>query len=722
MKELIGFNNFPNDFVNFSLRAKLSKKYGFFGKIPMWAGVRLHQFYPPLSTLSVRILGIRGTILFYLIFTFWIWSHYHNPLTALLYLLGFYHFSILLCVGRLSEFFGYSLVAFSFLNSNPIFSGISLGLSGLFYPLPFFVGLFILLFKFNLLIYLIAFLVCGWWYIPFILNYRKISFLKEKRTDKILGLYYMQWMSIFNLIIFLFGNLWLKITVSLLAWLYPGHLRYGLFPGKIEFKGYIDRIKSKIKIYVFLWPFFCEDIPRVIPGINKIKESTVVLEYPFCDEASQDRYSGSLKPWIWACANYLIDKGIIVYNGLPSTEVPLENIKIPENIKRYSLRDLGLKSTEKEEADLSNLKNAIYQIIDICKKFVIRIKNKGFLSAYNHFIFTLLYGIRWKWWIKFLTIWAPFPQSVEIEVSTSCNLRCIICELTYWKEPPRLMSLDEFKSIVDQFPKLRFIALTGIGENFLNKNLLDMYRYVKKKWPHIYIELYDSFYFIDEDIAHILINEINLDEVLISIDSSRKETYEKIRVNSDFERVVENIRSFLKVKRKSKKYYPKVSFHFIVNRLNKDEMVEFLEWVNSLRNGEQVSVFFTRLLHSFSEIEALFVDVDKVSIERIEKKAQELGINIRWNLDIPLEKCPAYYCGNWLMPFIFVTGEVIPCCAMNEANAREMQRKMSLGNVFKENFRDIWKNEKYKRLRMDIRKGKIPPFCFNCPMFSEVLL
>ncbi len=90
----------------------------------------------------------------------------------------------------------------------------------------------------------------------------------------------------------------------------------------------------------------------------------------------------------------------------------------------------------------------------------------------------------------------PYHSSIEIEVSTKCNLRCIMCEHTYWKEPPQDMSFQQVKSIVDQFPKLRWIAFTGIEEIFLNKDLMRMCGYLKNKWPWIHTELFDTFYFI----------------------------------------------------------------------------------------------------------------------------------------------------------------------------------------------------------------------------------
>ena len=55
----------------------------------------------------------------------------------------------------------------------------------------------------------------------------------------------------------------------------------------------------------------------------------------------ENEFSGSLKHLVWASAAYLLEKNIIVYNGLPSTEVPAGNLQIPKDLKVYSIFDLG---------------------------------------------------------------------------------------------------------------------------------------------------------------------------------------------------------------------------------------------------------------------------------------------------------------------------------------------------------------------------------------------
>jgi len=345
------------------------------------------------------------------------------------------------------------------------------------------------------------------------------------------------------------------------------------------------------------------------------------------------------------------------------------------------------------------------------------LKTKGFKYTYNRIWFHFFWSIV-KDYPRLLAIvswFAPYPTYFEIEVTTKCNLKCIMCEHTYWKEPNRDMSFEQFKMIVDQFPRLKWIGMTGIGESFLNKDFVKMLEYVKKKG--VYVEIFDNFYYLNEDLCRKIV-ELEIESVLPSIDGATKETYEKIRVGSNFDRVTENLRTLFRIKKEMKKEYPFVCFHYIVNKLNYHEMIKFLEYVHDLAQGDYIAVQYTRLLHPYTEVKDLFVEIPPETRQAVEKKAKELGIELRWNADVPEDKPPVKCCAAWTMPFIFVTGHVIPCCAENEAGDREFQKATSMGNIFEKSMKEIWYGKKYTELRKMLRQNKIPPACVKCPVFD----
>ncbi len=315
-----------------------------------------------------------------------------------------------------------------------------------------------------------------------------------------------------------------------------------------------------------------------------------------------------------------------------------------------------------------------------------------------------------------------FPPFLEIEPNTVCNFRCVCCEHTYWKEPPKNMSFKQFKHIFDQFGKPKWLGLTGIGSSYLNKDYHKMLAYAKSKGT--IIEVFDHFahFKSDEQIKELI--EIGPDFQFISTYGASKKSFEKICVGSNFEKIEENIKKFVKIKKQLNKKFPILNFHYIITSESKDEVLDFLDFVHSL-NTEIGEILVTPMLHNFKEAKKYAVEIDENYVRKVKERAAKYKIPITVNMSAKqqaegLSKKPSIKnCKEYIMPFIFVTGHVTPCCGQNEANQREWQKKMSLGNALTTDFRKIWYSPKYKKMRQMIRQGKYPKECALCPAYEK---
>lgn len=322
---------------------------------------------------------------------------------------------------------------------------------------------------------------------------------------------------------------------------------------------------------------------------------------------------------------------------------------------------------------------------------------------------------------------APYPLNIEIEVTTRCNKRCILCEHTHWNEPSVDLSFKEFKKIIDQFPKLRWINLTGEGDAFLNKDYLKMIKYSKSKDVAVY--LVDSFDLINKEIAEKLVQS-GVDGIYISMDAATKETYEKIKVGCKFERTVENIKNLIKIKEEMKSPIPEICFRYIITTLNVHEMPKFVELVRSIGSwdsfGDGSKVHFIGLL-TFKEIEQYYLPKlpEKIVGETIRKSKEDKN-----NLPVVFphiepEKFPSINrCLAWMEPYIMISGGepgyVIPCCAVLMSNKREFLRKHSFGNILEEPFKKIWNSERYRRFRQTVNRpnAEVPLLCRGCRSYD----
>lgn len=313
----------------------------------------------------------------------------------------------------------------------------------------------------------------------------------------------------------------------------------------------------------------------------------------------------------------------------------------------------------------------------------------------------------------------PYPKQMEIEVTTACNLKCTICEHTYWKEHPRHMRFEQFQQIMDQFPNLRWVGVTGIGSGFLNPRYLDMLRYLKEV-KHCYVEFFDPFLLLDEGISRELIR-IGIDKIWISMEAARKETYEAIRVGSSFERVTANLRALVRAKREVRSPLPELWFHFIITQQNQAEMEEYVELVADLveeDEGRSAPIIYWTNLLPFPEVYDLVHRADAARMERIERMCQERGIFSVFNENLTCDK-PMRTCTKWNEPFVLVSGHIQPCCALNEANDRPYQEQHAFMNLFDADFRLWWRSPEKRRFLRNLKGGEVNPVCKNCHIFRH---
>jgi MoaA/NifB/PqqE/SkfB family radical SAM enzyme len=316
---------------------------------------------------------------------------------------------------------------------------------------------------------------------------------------------------------------------------------------------------------------------------------------------------------------------------------------------------------------------------------------------------------------------APYPYNVEIEITTRCNKRCTICEHTYWNEPSIDLSFEDFKKIVDQIPKLKWVNLTGEGDAFLNKDYLKMIRHLKSK--NIPVYLVDSFDLINEKTAEELV-KMGVDGIYVSFDGATKETYEKIKVGCSFDRSLKNIRNLIELKKKMNSPVPELCFRYVVTTLNVNEMPKFVELVSSFGARESLGdgsrIEYCGLL-VFDEIEHYYVPKIPESILKTTViKKRELNVDVMFCHTEPHRFPSINNCLAWMEPYIMMGGYVLPCCAVLMSNKRDFLRKHCLGNILKTPLKDIWYSERYKRFRYTVNKpnAKVPLLCAGCRAYD----
>ena len=371
-------------------------------------------------------------------------------------------------------------------------------------------------------------------------------------------------------------------------------------------------------------------------------------------------------------------------------------------------------------------KKVITHLYHVAKQDWYLVKKGKFKEAYNYAwarIFSIEEGLGLMTpFYKINPNWAPQPGRIELEVTNVCRFRCPKCEHTYWKEKQENMSFEAFKRIIEQFPNLKSISATGIGHGFENPDYFKMLKYLKDK--SLFVQFFDPLFLPDEKVLRELIN-LRVNWIWISFDGATKETYEKSIVGSNFDKVLENIRMLVRLRNEMKSPFPEIHFQPIITKYNFHEMPKFIELIYELTkdaNQPTTEINFIKLI-PFKENEWLAPEITEDVLRATEEAARKHKNLVVTSIRMSEEEHKPYIedCVSWTVPFITVDGKVYACCAVTEGNFRAEARQHALGDLTKEDFRDIWKSQKFKGFVRAIHDGKDPWLCCGpreCPLFK----
>ena len=197
-----------------------------------------------------------------------------------------------------------------------------------------------------------------------------------------------------------------------------------------------------------------------------------------------------------------------------------------------------------------------------------------------------------------------YPTMLELELSNQCNLECVMCEgrlsSGIRKNRDQLPPLpqvydDSFVEQLKEFiPHLEELRFNG-GEPFAQKIVYDICMLVAEINPGLRINIATNGTVYNKQVREILAKcNISLN---ISIDSLDKDNYEAIRINGDFDTLMENFQTFNKYCKDNDR-----GLSVMVNPMNNNwwEMPNFVEfttenkvnlWYNTIHHPEHLSIW-----------------------------------------------------------------------------------------------------------------------------------
>ncbi|HLP20894.1 MAG TPA: twitch domain-containing radical SAM protein [Chitinophagales bacterium] len=175
-----------------------------------------------------------------------------------------------------------------------------------------------------------------------------------------------------------------------------------------------------------------------------------------------------------------------------------------------------------------------------------------------------------------------YPKVMEFELSNTCNLECVMCNGSFSssirknreKLPPIISPYNEkFVDELEEFiPHLTDAKFLG-GEPFMIDIYLSIWERILKINPNVRIHITTNGTFLNNRIKDLLAGLKA--GIILSIDSVVKDTYSKIRVNGNYEKVMENLTYFIEYTRQKKTFISMAACPITYNWKELPGMLEF---------------------------------------------------------------------------------------------------------------------------------------------------
>lgn len=304
--------------------------------------------------------------------------------------------------------------------------------------------------------------------------------------------------------------------------------------------------------------------------------------------------------------------------------------------------------------------------------------------------------------------WPYLPVKLDIENVSRCNFACSMCAVSKWPKGQRAkdMSLEDFKRLIDEQYGLVEIKLNGIGEPLMaGPVFFDMIRYAREKRIWVRITTNASLLHLKENYKKLVDSGVN--EIDISVDGADKQTFEGIRIQSDFDRVVKNcqlLNDYCLTQGK-----PSAKMWTLVQKGNVHNLESHVYL--AAKCGFR-SLVFSMQLHGWGDEDleqrnkGEMVPLSEERLLGLVELGKDLGVRVAfWDVAEKFDeqnKCP------WPFSRAVVTSDLrtVPCCMIGDPDKFEIGK----GKTFLE----AWNSDEYQDFRAAHLSGQIPPVCRGC--------
>lgn len=286
----------------------------------------------------------------------------------------------------------------------------------------------------------------------------------------------------------------------------------------------------------------------------------------------------------------------------------------------------------------------------------------------------------------------PFPRVLRVEPSSQCNLACSHCPTGTVEMARSVMTEQVFVKVLDEIEQhkdlIKVIVLYHGGEPLLNRNFYKMVAQIKSINDSFFVKTVSNGMALTSEHAKQIISS-GLDVIEFSLDGDSPDESQYIRVKSNTQRVVKNIKTLIDLKAVAGAIKPDI----------------YIATTQFLRDKDQVDV------PGEPPIPAWLEDTFKVKVSGVKStyalRWPHMGDSGKFDF-LTVDGQDSNECDHLINTLtIRADGSVIPCCY-------DLTSKLVMGNILDQALTDIWICRKYQILRRSIVSKKYISICANC--------
>lgn len=287
------------------------------------------------------------------------------------------------------------------------------------------------------------------------------------------------------------------------------------------------------------------------------------------------------------------------------------------------------------------------------------------------------------------------PEDIQIEITNRCNFSCPICPRKLIKAPYQDMPWVRFQKIIEKIGNPKTIVLTGWGEPLIHNDFVHMVAFVNRKLPKTKIKFTTNGSLLNAQLLRSL-QKLQIEEIAFSLDAIHRKSSQ----DQNTKKLLDNLKLLSKG---GQKIRPRLNFQTLMSTQGLKDIKPILIFAHC-QGIERVNLM--RLVKIFDRDLARpsFLEERKI-IKKAKKISQRLKTQVQSLNTFHLFRQIASHCDRICLKaddhiYITLEGNVTPCCNLRNQNC---------GNILKEELKQIWQGQKFRKLRK-----KRPKICARC--------